>query len=50
MTVLQILIYVYLLSVTFGVLYVAWKIKRWVDREEIHEIRLRREEWPPKMH
>ncbi len=45
MTVLSILAYAYFITVIVGVIYVAWKIKSFCDKEGIDEIRLKRE-WP----
>ena len=45
MSFLNLLVYVHLVVVIFGVLYMAWRVKRFLDQEEIEEIRIKRD-WP----
>jgi len=45
MTFATALVYIYLITMIGSMIYVAWKVKKWCDREEIDEIRIKRE-WP----
>ena len=45
MSFLNLLVYVHLVVVIFGVLYMVWRVKRFLDQEEIEEIRIKRD-WP----
>ena len=45
MSFLNLLVYVHLVVVIFGVLYMVWRVKRFLDQEEIEEIRIKRA-WP----
>jgi len=45
MSFLNLLVYIHLVVVIFGVLYMVWRVKRFLDQEEINEIRIKRD-WP----
>tara|TARA_R100001443_G_scaffold22930_1_gene35086 strand:- start:1073 stop:1246 length:174 start_codon:yes stop_codon:yes gene_type:complete len=45
MTFATALVYLYLVTMIGSMIYVAWKVKKWCDREEIDEIRIKRD-WP----
>ena len=45
MSFLNILVYVHLVGVILGVIYMVWRVKRFLDQEEIEEIRIKRD-WP----
>ena len=45
MSFLNILVYVHLVVVILGVIYMVWRVKRFLDQEEIEEIRIKRD-WP----
>ena len=45
MSFLNLLVYVHLVVVIFSVLCMVWRVKRFLDQEEIEEIRIKRD-WP----
>ena len=45
MSFLNLLVYIHLVVEIVGVLYMVWRVKRFLDQEEINEIRIKRD-WP----